>query len=512
MANELRRIVVATDRSVRCQTLRSIVADVTRGCRGPRQKAVAIFNFLVRTVFMPNHSHRPVEPPDAATRRKVGLDLWFVNDPIKYITVYGCCGCGPQAHLFGALLRQAGLGCRLLDPGFGHVSNEVEWGGKWHWMDVWLPAYVTDEKGEIRSYDELMADRSLVANALRDGRASANFICNRESHLPAVVNAKGHKAGGRCGYRQKTVEDLRLRPGESATWLWDNVGKWYWPAAYYPAQRPCGPAFKYRGDAHCAEAFEHWRPYRKVIGNGPHAPDNVYYRYYGNAVFLCAPPMTRKHLGGVGARLENVRFAGGGVQPGRPGKGLREAHLGAVEIDFHLPYVIADTQIEAAATVADGGAVSFLYSLDDGRSWLLGGEARRSGPCGPIGIGRPNTHEYPAGSTTGQYGFRLRVVLRGRDRRSATTLKALKVTNTTMLNFYSRPWLEVGRNEVTVTCGGAAALAKTPLEVTWRWLEDWTRQKTFTHRVRTSGAACTIHVRGTKRPKMKSVTIACPAR
>ncbi|KPK78944.1 MAG: hypothetical protein AMJ81_14195, partial [Phycisphaerae bacterium SM23_33] len=172
MATVLRGIAVRTDRSVDCSSLRSIVADVCRGRRSPRDKAVAIYNFLVRTVYMPEHSHRPVEPPDPATRRKVGLELWFVNDPIKYITVYGCCGCGPQAHLFGALLRAAGLECRLLNPGFGHVSNEVRWGGAWHWMDVWLPAYITDAKGDIYSYDELMADRSLVADAIADGRAS----------------------------------------------------------------------------------------------------------------------------------------------------------------------------------------------------------------------------------------------------------------------------------------------------------------------------------------------------
>jgi len=511
MPAELRQIVVATDRSVRCATVETIVADVCRGLRTDRDKAVAIYNFLIRTVYMPNHSHRPVEPPDPATRRKVGRDLWFVNDPIKYVAVYGCCGCGPQAHLFGALLRQAGLGCRLLDPGFGHVSNEVRWGGKWHWMDVWLPAYVLDRAGGIASYDAIMADRSLIADALRDGRAPANFICNRASHLPAVIHAGPHAPGPRAGYRPKAVEDLRLRPGESCTWLWGNVGKWYWPAAYYPGHLPCGPAFKYTGDRHCAEAFEHWRPYRKTIKNGPHAPDNTYWRYYGNAVFDWRAPLTRRGLADAGALLDNVAFAGGGVQPGRPGQGLAEASLGTVEIDFQLPYVIADTQIEGTAAVPCG-AVSFTYSIDGGKTWQLGGEVRKTGRFGPIGIGRPNTYEYPAGSTTGQYGFRLRAVLRGRQGRAAATVKTLKITNTTMLNFYSRPWLEVGQNAVTVAAAKGAPLARHPLRITWRWLEDWTREKSFTHKVARNGATATIRVGGSKRPKMKSITLACPAR
>ena len=499
-----RGIIVSTDKSVNCATLKSIVADLCRGRRTAREKAVVIYDFLVRTVYMPNHSHRPVE--------MIKGGLGFVNDPIKYITVYGCCGCGPQAHVFGALLGAAGLEARLLDPGFGHVSNEVKWGGKWHWMDVWLPAYITDGDGRICSYAEIMADRDLAARAKQEGRAPGNFIVNYRSHMRAIMTAKRHRPRGRAGYRQKSVEDLRLRPGESVTWLWDHVGKWYWPCGGYPNRRPCGPACKYTNDRACQDAFEHWRPYRKVIPDGPHAPDNVYYRYHGNAIFTCAAPLTKPGLAGLGASLTNIAFApGGGVRPAREGKYPRTAAVGIVEIAFQLPYVIADTEISGSAKVVDG-AVSFCYSVDGGRTWNLAEEFKQSGALGPFSIGKPNTYEYPAGSTSGQYGFILRAIVRGRKANAATTLKALKITNSTMLNFYSRPWLEVGDNKVTVTCRNPAALSKSPVEVTWRWLEDWKRLKSFTHQVRRGGATAHVKVGGAKRPKMKSVTIACPAR
>jgi hypothetical protein len=106
----------------------------------------------------------------------------------------------------------------------------------------------------------------------------------------------------------------------------------------------------------------------------------------------------------------------------------------------------------------------------------------------------------------------LRVVIRCNWRRKPTVLKALKVTNTTMLNFYSRPWLETGTNNVTVTAENPLALAETPLHVTWRWLEDWQQEKTYAHSVTPTGNTCVIEVGGSKRPKMKSITIACPAR
>ncbi|GAG48945.1 unnamed protein product, partial [marine sediment metagenome] len=82
-------VVVSTERSVNCSTLKTIAEDVTRDCKTDQQKAIAIYNFMVRVIYMPYHSHRPLE-------MKQGR-LLFANDPLKYINVYGCCGCRPQA-------------------------------------------------------------------------------------------------------------------------------------------------------------------------------------------------------------------------------------------------------------------------------------------------------------------------------------------------------------------------------------------------------------------------------
>jgi len=499
-------IVVDTDRSVNCATLRTIVADVTRGLRTDQERAIAIYNFMVRTVYMPYHSHQPLEMTPRG-------DLAFVNDPLKYINVYGCCGCGPQAGVFCALLEAAGLEARILYPGFGHISSEVKWGGKWHWMDVWLPAYILDRNGEILSYDELMADRSLVATAKAEGRVPGNFMVNYEADLPTILHAKGHRPGPRDPYRQGYVENLALRPGESCTWLWGNVGKWFWPSGpwkafktlYLPGQFPCGPACKFTNDEVLRDAFGYWEPYKKIIKDGPHPWRDEYYRYYGNAIFVHEPALTRRGLAAVEAETTNLVFVeGGGLKLAKPPYGL-------VEIPFRLPYVIADTQIEGTAEMGVGGALSLCYSVDGGRTWILGDEVKHAGTFGPISIGKPNTYEYPAGSTSGQYGFLLRIVLRCNSPKTPTILKSLKITNTTMLNFYSRPWLEVGRNVITVTVKNPEALAKAPLEITWRWLEDWEKECSFTHEVRKSGDQVIIEVNGRKRPKMKSVTICCPA-
>jgi len=491
LAEKVSGIVIDTDRSVNCATVKTIVADVTAGCKSDKEKAVAIYDFVVRTVWMPHVFGHPQE--------MFGKRLRAIREPLKIINVYGSIGCGSQAEIFLTLLNEAGIQGRLLSPGFAHMSNEVKWDGKWHWMDVWLPCYLTDEKGRIYSYDELMADRSLITNAVKARRVSENFMFNPGPDIKGLANAKKHRphrAGSgvlKCNY----VEDLSLRPGESVTWLWDNVGKWYWPGEKYAF-----PAFKFSTAANCKEAFPYWEPYKKVLSGGPHPWSNVHYRYYSNAVFVAAPPLTRTGLTALGAKLRNVGFGAGGLEP-------RNSTAAAVEMSFRLPYVIADTEVAGDVELAEGAGVTFEYSIDGGKTWKVAKRVATKGPF-KVGLGKPNSRAYPAGTTSGQYGFELRVtVWPGKTGR--TVLKDLKIINVTMLNSYSRPWLEVGDNKVTVASSSAKALAGGPLKITWKWLEDWTKPKSFTHTAGKSGATCLIKVGGTKRPKMQSISIACPA-
>ena len=170
LAAGVESIVIDTDRSVNCASLETIVADVTRGCKGDQERAVAIYDFMVRMMWMHYDYDLPKEMEKGRMRS--------VTDPLKALNVYGIGGCGMQSVVFSTLLKAAGLEPRQVAPGFAHISNEVRWGGKWHWMDVWLPLYLLDEKGEIYSYDELMANRALITKAVKEGRHSPNFMYN----------------------------------------------------------------------------------------------------------------------------------------------------------------------------------------------------------------------------------------------------------------------------------------------------------------------------------------------
>ena len=165
----------------------------------------------------------------------------------------------------------------------------------------------------IRTPSSLVGINTLLPNrlvhcAIQAGRIPDNYMYYPKEDLKSLTNAKRWKSWGSGAVKPAYRENLCLRPGESCTWLWDNVGKWYQPGEKFAG----GPAFKFTRDRHCKQAFAHWEPYKKLIKNGCHKWSDVYYRYYGNAIFETAAALTAEGLAGLGATLENVGFARGG--------------------------------------------------------------------------------------------------------------------------------------------------------------------------------------------------------
>ncbi len=485
------RVVIDTDRSVNCTSIEAMVADVIAGRKSDRDKAVAVFDFVTRMMWIPYVYDQPKE--------MVRGRLASVTDPVRNLVVYGAGGCGIQSVVFSTLLAEAGLEPRQINPGFAHVSNEVKWGGQWHWMDVWLPLYLTDDGGRIYSYAELMADRGLISRAVKAGQHSQNFMYNPRPDTRTMLRAKPWKPLGSGVRKAEYAEDLALRPGERVTWLWGNVGKWYWPGEKFSA-----PAFKFPADRQAKKALPHWEPYKMKIRGGPHPGGrHEYYRYHGNAVFETEPPLTKRGLADLNAALVNAAEDVAGLRAADP---TRPA---TIEIPFVLPYVIADSEITGSARPAPGGAVTIAYSVDDGTTWRPATRISEDGPFA-LSVGKPNSPKFPAGTTSGQYAYRLRIALE--PGKGVTALTGLKVVNTTMLNFYSRPHLETGRNQVTVSADNGGALALSPLRITWKWLEDWRTERAFSRTIERVPATFSITVGGSKRPRMKSITLARPAR
>jgi hypothetical protein len=423
-----------------------------------------------------------------------GNTMQTVRDPLKLITVYGACVCGSQAGIYGALCHKAGLEVRRFDPGFAHDACEVRWDGKWHWLDVWLPCYVLDREGEIASYAQIMADKSLLSEALEQGRASPNFFFNYKDDLQTILSAKRYVPQGpanpECTYR----ENLCLRPGESCTWMWDNVGKWYWPGEHFPA----GPAFKFSREHRMKEAFAFWKPYRKEFKGGPHWWHDVYYRYYGNAIFEYAPKLRQEDMMSAGAKLTNIAFDGKGwARPGKEG-------TASIAIPVHVPYVIADATVECVADCSEGSAIAISYSLDGGAHWHRAWRGEPQGRAPLVSLGRPSVSSPPVDCVSGHYDYLVRYELTGE-----AHLKQIKITTCTMLNFYSRPWLESGTNKVTATASNPDALQRWPLDITWRWLEDGISPGKHREDVEVGGHTYSINVGGKTRPRMVSVTIEC---
>src|ERR1700736_987102 len=120
------QIRVLPDKAPHCSSLKAIVESVTHGCETNDEKAIAIYNFMQLTQY---HQGYPGEDG--------GLGA------LKEINVYGWSLCGGLHTVEAALWRELGWKWRYVgwsDP--GHTTVEVQYDGRWHYLDVFLKFYV----------------------------------------------------------------------------------------------------------------------------------------------------------------------------------------------------------------------------------------------------------------------------------------------------------------------------------------------------------------------------------
>src|SRR5579862_1203770 len=167
---------VTTDKTVDNSSLDSIVKDVVRlsGAKTNDEKAIAILDYLHATIF---HFAYPVEK-----NQSVG--------PLKVLNVYGWGLCGGQHTVLKALFETAGWKCRYVGwP--GHTTIEVEYGGRWHYLDVFLKCYYwTKDRSHIASEEEIANDPSIVLDAVKDGRAARQNLCCGDEPQGVVEGCK----------------------------------------------------------------------------------------------------------------------------------------------------------------------------------------------------------------------------------------------------------------------------------------------------------------------------------
>ena len=243
-AGELKAIKIVNDRAPDCSTLESMALSVTRGCKDDDEKAVAIYNFLR---YVNYHHSYPSE--------KGGIGA------LKHIHVYGWAVCGGGHSVLAAVYEKAGFKHRFLGwP--GHTTIEIQYGGKWHFLDsflkiyAWMPdpaapgGYTIAGQADIASNPKLLTE-GFTKDTTRDvwyqkghafewngpeanWTAPAFLVC--ADSLPGVIEGCQHRnvAGAPrewAGLKFDDPEyssDVHLAPGYSLTLDWDKVEGAHW--------------------------------------------------------------------------------------------------------------------------------------------------------------------------------------------------------------------------------------------------------------------------------------------
>ena len=248
-------IRVTTDRTVDTRSLETIVRDVIRlaGAKTDDEKAIAIHTWLHQAIF---HHAYPVEKAP----RSVG--------PLKVINVYGWGLCGGQHTVLKALFETAGWPVRYRgwsDP--GHTTIEVEYGGRWHYFDVFLKSYYwTKDRSTIAGQDDIVKDPSIVLDALKDGRVPADhYLCcgdDAEGVVKGCRNSKAYPVSKhKDGWASVTGRDqgysplLRLPPGATLRLEW--AGRPGATAIDNKAAHSCGNK-DFRSDPKLGPVLEHY--------------------------------------------------------------------------------------------------------------------------------------------------------------------------------------------------------------------------------------------------------------
>jgi len=329
---DVKGVKVTTDRTVDASSLESIVKDVfaRSGAKTDDEKAIAIYEYLHRTIF---HWAYPTE----TAPQSVG--------PLKIINVYGWGLCGGQHTVLKALYETAGWKCRYLGwP--GHTTIEVQYGGRWHYFDVFLKCYYwSKDRSHVVSQEEIANDPSIVLDAVKDGRAAKENLCCGDEPQGVVEGCKAREVvGDSKGWASVTWRDEHYRPsldlpsGASLRLDWKADPDGFAVQGKAP-QHSCSTK-DFRGDPVLGPVLEHYGTRNWSDGRYVYAPD-------------FSKPSDVSEILVTGAAAKG-------------GKLTASSGAGSAVFKLALPYAYVGADLSAAF---DGGEGRLSVSPDGGRTW-----------------------------------------------------------------------------------------------------------------------------------------------
>jgi hypothetical protein len=322
---------VTTDRTVDNSSLETIVKDVWKyaGAKTDDEKAIAIYEYLHNTIF---HWAYATEPKP----QSVG--------PLKVINVYGWGLCGGQHTVLKALYETAGWKCRYVGwP--GHTTIEVEYGGKWHYFDVFLKCYYwSKDKSHVVGQEEIANDPSIVLDAVKDGRAARQNLCCGDEPQGVVEGCKARKnEGDQKGWASVTWRDenystsLHLASGASLRLDWKSLPDGFAITGKAPAHSCSNKDF--REDKVLGPLLEHYGT-----------------RNWSDGSFVYAPDFAKP------ADVADIDLSGAAA---KGGKLTATAGAGSAVFKLALPYAYVSGKLDAAFE----GEGKLSVSVDGGKTW-----------------------------------------------------------------------------------------------------------------------------------------------
>jgi hypothetical protein len=279
--------------------------------------------------------------------------------PLKVLKVYGWGLCGGQHTVLKALFETAGWPVRYRgwsDP--GHTTIEVQYGGRWHYFDVFLKCYFwTKDRKTIAGQDDIVADPSIVLDAAKDKRVPANsYLCCGDDAEGIVKGCRNSKAlapskpsdgwASVTGRDQNWSSALRLPAGAVLRLEWG--GKAGAVAVDNRATHSCGTK-DFRSDPALGPLHEHYGT-----------------RNHSNGRFTYAPDFSKA------ADAADVVLSSASVKGGK----LAAMGGGRAVFKLALPYPYVEGKIDAVFE----GEGSLALSTDGGKTWA----PAAAGDVGPL--------------------------------------------------------------------------------------------------------------------------------
>jgi len=384
-----------------------------------QDKALAVWRYLVDPVTGTWHY------ADTSEGRDPNWESRIIKDPIKDLNVYGFAVCSVHACMVEGLYEGLGFGVRQLGFGGYHRVPEVEWDGRWHYLDVDERAYLLDEKGQVVSAAEAVSRPQLWEPSAR--RVSPFYPQN--GGLDGISELAKHGPPD-AYWHWRTLGhtmDFALRPGESVTRYFKGQGHWR-----------VDPSWQGAADLEILQ----------TPPAGPKTPRRISVNNtYGNGLWVYQPQLSSRYRDfteGV-YRFDNLEQDARGLHLAQSGTGWAEWRV-------RTPYVIAgkpndllnpdDNTDAAAVTLTAAGEVTVCVSSDQGRHWEQAWSS-----AGFAGTARVDLTKW----VEGLYEYHVRVELKGAPKTARLT--ALTLGTWTQLAPASLPRLKQYYNEMSFVWG-----------------------------------------------------------